>query len=86
MDPMAHKRPGLTPYNYVQNNPIMRIDPTGMLDTLPGAFTGTPQPASPEKTGNLWEDLKGSFKWAWDMMGWGSTETCLLYTSPSPRD
>jgi RHS repeat-associated protein len=32
LDPMADKRVGLTPYNYVSNNPITRIDPTGMLD------------------------------------------------------
>ncbi|TXB58097.1 RHS repeat-associated core domain-containing protein [Phaeodactylibacter luteus] len=25
----------MTPYNYVQNNPILRVDPTGALDTLP---------------------------------------------------
>lgn len=25
----------MTPYNYVQNNPIIRVDPTGALDTLP---------------------------------------------------
>ena len=35
VDPLAFERPALTPYNYVQNNPIMRIDPTGMLDTFP---------------------------------------------------
>lgn len=33
VDPMAHMRPGHTPYNYVQNNPITRIDPDGALDT-----------------------------------------------------
>jgi RHS repeat-associated protein len=32
VDPLASARPGLTPYNYVQNNPIIRIDPTGLLD------------------------------------------------------
>ncbi|MDP2364612.1 MAG: RHS repeat-associated core domain-containing protein [Ignavibacteria bacterium] len=33
VDPMASSRPGLTPYNYCQNNPLLRIDPSGMLDT-----------------------------------------------------
>lgn len=32
VDPMADERNWLTPYNFVQNNPITRIDPTGMLD------------------------------------------------------
>ena len=32
IDPMASERAWLTPYNYVQNNPLIRIDPTGMLD------------------------------------------------------
>ncbi len=32
VDPMSSQRPGLTPYNYCQNNPLVRIDPTGMLD------------------------------------------------------
>lgn len=30
MDPLAHLRPGLTPYHYVQNNPLNRFDPDGM--------------------------------------------------------
>jgi RHS repeat-associated protein len=34
VDPMSTQRPGLTPYNYCQNNPLLRIDPTGMLDNV----------------------------------------------------
>ena len=32
VDPLSDERPGLSPYNYCQLNPVMRIDPTGMLD------------------------------------------------------
>ena len=32
VDPMAEKRGWLTPYNFVQNNPLAKIDPNGMLD------------------------------------------------------
>lgn len=32
IDPMAESRDWLTPYNFVQNNPILRVDPTGLLD------------------------------------------------------
>ena len=31
-DPSAHKRPGLSPYNYCQLNPINRFDPDGRED------------------------------------------------------
>src|SRR5690606_17213427 len=29
VDPLAHKFPHASPYNFVENNPIMRIDPDG---------------------------------------------------------
>lgn len=32
VDPLAKYRSWINPYNFVQNNPIMRQDPTGMLD------------------------------------------------------
>jgi RHS repeat-associated protein len=32
IDPLAQKRDWLTPYNYVQNNPLNRIDPNGLTD------------------------------------------------------
>ena len=32
VDPMSDERPNLTPYNFMSNNPIMRIDPDGRKD------------------------------------------------------
>lgn len=38
IDPMSSKRSGLSPYNYVQNNPLLRVDPTGKLDVTLGGL------------------------------------------------
>jgi len=35
VDPMAHLREWVSPYNYCQNNPVGRVDPTGALDWIP---------------------------------------------------
>ena len=32
-DPMMDQKPWLTPYHYCSNNPVGRVDPTGMFDT-----------------------------------------------------
>ncbi len=44
VDPMNDKRNWVSPYNYVQNNPLLRIDPDGALDEYQfdskGAFKG----------------------------------------------
>ena len=32
IDPLTEERNWLTPYNFVQNNPILRVDPSGLLD------------------------------------------------------
>ncbi|RCX00993.1 RHS repeat-associated protein [Schleiferia thermophila] len=34
VDPMAHEREWLSSYNFVQNNPILRVDPDGRLDDI----------------------------------------------------
>ena len=40
IDPLAQKRDWLTPYNYVQNNPLNRIDPNGLTDYTLDKKTG----------------------------------------------
>ena len=49
-DPMKAERTWLTPYNYVQNNPINRTDPTGALD-------GDPQVNNVSINSNTWGGL-----------------------------
>ncbi len=52
VDPMAEKRSRVSSYNYVQNNPILRTDPTGALD-------GVGDPVQPSVAGIL---LEGAFQ------------------------
>ncbi|WP_262496279.1 RHS repeat domain-containing protein [Chitinophaga caeni] len=40
VDPMAQKRYWVTSYNYVQNNPMIRIDPNGLTDYILNKKTG----------------------------------------------
>lgn len=40
VDPMAEKRYWVTPYNFVQNNPVNRIDPSGLTDFSINRKTG----------------------------------------------
>lgn len=40
VDPLANKRFAVTPYNFVQNNPINRIDPSGLTDFSVNKKTG----------------------------------------------
>ncbi|MEX0595110.1 MAG: RHS repeat-associated core domain-containing protein, partial [Candidatus Paceibacterota bacterium] len=42
IDPLAEDREWLSPYNYVQNNPVVRIDPDGLLDDLAVGDTDPP--------------------------------------------
>ncbi len=45
VDPLAHKYPSLSPYNFTENNPIMLLDPDGRSSNpiydLDGNFLGT---------------------------------------------
>ncbi|WP_170827515.1 DUF6443 domain-containing protein [Roseivirga sp. 4D4] len=40
IDPMADLRNWVTPYNYVQNNPLILVDPTGLLEYRLNTETG----------------------------------------------
>jgi len=40
LDPLAEKKYGFTPYNYVQNSPLFRIDPNGLTDFIVNKETG----------------------------------------------
>ncbi|MDL2262896.1 RHS repeat-associated core domain-containing protein [Bacteroidales bacterium OttesenSCG-928-I21] len=52
VDPLAHKYPSLTPYNYCANNPVMLVDPDGeQVFPVHGTW-------SRMKT---WKDMKGIY-------------------------
>ena len=61
VDPMAYERVNLSSFNYVQNNPIGRVDPTGMLDEL-GWYTNEYGDAVHDKTINSRRAFKQSGK------------------------
>ena len=42
VDPLATKFPHLTPYNFVENNPVNLVDPTGMSAESPEVFITGP--------------------------------------------
>ncbi len=55
VDPLCDERPWITPFNYAQNNPIGRKDPTGLLDDvyITGAAAGEATAQLQEATPNL---------------------------------
>ena len=69
IDPMSEKREWLNPYNYVQNNPLIRVDPEGTEDWYTnenGDFTydeNIKSQADLDKAG-----IKGTYQ---GVKGWG---------------
>ena len=67
VDPHADSYRKWTPYNYVGNNPINRIDPNGM-DWDDPQDDNDPVEEAKQETEKAWEETKKQFSEAWDQM------------------
>lgn len=54
---------------------MLRIDPTGVLDTLPGSYTEDRMPANSEPSGNIFTDIESAFNYAAKLFSWTAKET-----------
>ena len=66
VDPLHAFRSWVTPYNYVQNNPVNLVDPSGMIDTDPDPIAGTinlqPVDVKPQSwLSRQWSSIKSFF-------------------------
>ncbi len=69
IDPLAEKYPGLSPYNYTANNPVMLVDPDGRCFRKVGKFF---EPCEDAPIGST---TTGAFGYSWTMTkdGWQLT-------------
>ena len=69
VDPMYSERSWLTQYNYVQNNPVYLIDPTGMIDAEPDPMKTVdlkPVDVKPQSwLSRTWDSVKSFFGMSW---------------------
>ena len=77
VDPLASERSWMSPYNFVQNNPISRVDPNGALDEWVGSKN------EDGSTSWEWDENVNSYEEAVDKYGEDAlyTETGHQYTS-----
>ncbi len=69
VDPLTEKYPGLSPYNYTANNPVMLVDPDGRCFRKVGKFF---EPCEDAPIGST---TTGAFGYSWTMTkdGWQLT-------------
>ena len=69
VDPLTEKYPGLSPYNYTANNPVMLVDPDGKCFRKVGKFF---EPCEDAPIGST---TTGAFGYSWTMTkdGWQLT-------------